>query len=150
VRLPLIVASAIIAGSATAAVGYVLADDGRSPKPEPLGPGTVTVVVDIEHSRFLPASLRVVEGTEVRFVLSNDDPISHELIIGPPEIHDRHRNGTEATHRPKPGEISLAPDEQGVTTYLFDQAGTVEMACHLPGHYDYGMRGKVEVVEADA
>jgi uncharacterized cupredoxin-like copper-binding protein len=35
---------------------------------------------------------------------------------------------------------------RGVTTYLFDQAGAVEMACHLPGHYDYGMSGQIEVV----
>ncbi len=149
-RIPLIVAFAIIAGSGTTAVGYALVDDGRSPKPEPLGPGVVTVVIDIQHSRFLPSSLRVVEGTEVRFVLSNDDPISHELIVGPPDVHDRHRTGTEATHPPKPGEISLAPDEQGVTVYVFDEPGVLEMACHLPGHYTYGMRGEVEVVEADA
>ena len=145
----MILASAIVAGSATTAVGYAVADDGRAPKPEPLGPETVTVVVDIEHSQFLPSSVRVMEGTEVRFVLSNDDPINHELIIGPPEVHARHATGTEATHPPKTGEISLGPDKQGVTTYVFDEPGVVEIACHLPGHYDFGMRGEVEVVEAE-
>ena len=59
----------------------------------------------------------------------------------------RHRNGTEAKHAPRPGELSVGPDEQGVTTYRFDDPGVIEMACHLPGHYDYGMRGEVEVVE---
>jgi uncharacterized cupredoxin-like copper-binding protein len=90
-----------------------------------------------------------VAGTEVRFVVSNHDPISHELIVGPPDVHARHRNGTEARHDPKPGEISLAPDEQAVTTYRFDEPGIVEVACHLPGHYDYGMHGDIEVVETD-
>jgi uncharacterized cupredoxin-like copper-binding protein len=150
VKLAMIVAPAIIVGSGVTAVGYGVADDGRSPKPEPLGPGTVTVVVDIEYSRFQPTSLRVAEGTTVRFVVSNHDPISHELIVGPPDVHRRHRNGTEAKHDPKPGELSLGPDEQAVTTYVFDEPGIVEMACHLPGHYDYGMRGEIEVIEADA
>ena len=148
-RASLIVVAGFFVASCVAIVGYAAADDGDAPEPEALGPGTVTVLVDIEHSRFLPSSLRVVAGTEVRFVVSNDDPISHELIMGPPDVHARHQNGTEAKHDPKPGEISLAPDEQGVTTYVFDEPGVVEIACHLPGHYEYGMRGEIEVVEAD-
>jgi uncharacterized cupredoxin-like copper-binding protein len=106
----------------------------------------VTVVIDIEYSRFDPSSLRVVEGTTVRFVVSNHDPISHEFIVGPPDVQRRHENGTEAKHAPKPGEVSVGPDEQAVTTYLFETPGIVEMACHLPGHYAYGMHGEIEVV----
>lgn len=149
-NLSLIVATGIALGSSVTTVGFIVADDGRAPKAAPLGPETVTVVVDIEHSRFLPSSVRVVAGTEVRFVVSNHDPISHEFIVGPPDVHARHRNGTEPRHDPRPGEISLAPDEQAVTTYLFDEPGMVEMACHLPGHYNYGMRGEIEVVATDA
>jgi uncharacterized cupredoxin-like copper-binding protein len=150
VNLSLIVAAGVMIGSTVTAVGFAVADDGRAPEARPLGPGTVTVVVDIEHSHFTPSSFRVMAGTEVRFVVSNHDPIAHELIVGPPDVHARHRNGTEAKHAPKPGELSLGPDEQAVTTYLFDAPGSIEMACHLPGHYDYGMHGNIEVVEADA
>ena len=149
-NLSLIVAAGIAIGSTFTAAGFAVADDGRARQAAPLGPGTVTVVVDIEHSHFTPSSFRVVTGTEVRFIVSNHDPIGHELIVGPPDVHARHRNGTEARHDPKPGEISLGPDEQAVTTYLFDQPGIVEMACHLPVHYDYGMHGNIEVVEANA
>ncbi len=140
-------ASVLIAGAVTAG-GYALADTGGGPPVEALGPERVTVVVDIEHSRFEPSNLRVVAGTEVRFVLTNGDPINHELIIGSPDVHERHRNGTEAEHEPRPGELSVGPDGQGVTSYVFDELGTVEMACHLPGHYDFGMHGDIEVVEA--
>jgi uncharacterized cupredoxin-like copper-binding protein len=128
--------------------GYVLAARDGPPAAPPLGPDPVTVVVDVEHSRFVPDHLRVVEGTEVRFVVRNRDPINHELIVGPPSVHARHENGTEAYHPPKPGELSVGPDEQGVTTYVFDQPGTIEMACHLPGHYAFGMRGEIEVIAA--
>ena len=139
------VIAALVVGSAVAVGGLALAA-GDDQTPVTLGPGPVTVVVDVEHSRFIPSSLRVEAGTEVRFVVRNDDPINHELIVGAPDVHARHRNGTEAKHAPKPGELSVGPDEQGVTTYRFDEPGTVEMACHLPGHYDYGMHGEIEVV----
>jgi uncharacterized cupredoxin-like copper-binding protein len=146
VKLPAIFAIAVASGGAA---GYAIASPETAEPPEPIGPGTVTVVVDVEHSRFEPDYLRLVEGTTVRFVVSNDDPINHELIVGPQSIHDRHRDGTEAEHPPRPGEISVGPDEQGVTRYTFDTPGTIEIACHLPGHYDYGMRGEVEVVPAE-
>ena len=54
---------------ATTAAGYVLAG-GDAPPDVALGPGPVTVLVDVEHSRFEPSYLRVVAGTEVRFVVA--------------------------------------------------------------------------------
>jgi uncharacterized cupredoxin-like copper-binding protein len=119
---------------------------GDAPDAPALGPGDVTVEVDIEHSRFSPERLRVVEGTRVRFVVVNGDPISHELIVGPPEVHARHEGGREAEHPSVPGEVSVRADLTAVTTYRFDEAGSLEFACHLPGHHDYGMHGEVEVV----
>jgi uncharacterized cupredoxin-like copper-binding protein len=148
VKLAIAACGALLAGAAVSATGYAVSAGADRPPPPALGPDPVTVVVDVEHSRFQPADLRVVVGTEVRFVLVNGDPINHELIIGPPDVHARHANGTEASHAPKDGELSVGPDEQGVTRYVFHEAGTVEMACHLPGHYAYGMHGEIEVVPA--
>ena len=112
-----------------------------------LGPGEVTVQVDVEHSLFRPEGLRVVEGTRVRFVVVNGDPIHHELIVGPPDVHARHAGGTEAEHPSIPGEVTVDPNGTAVTTFRFDEPGTFEFACHLPGHYEHGMHGEVEVVE---
>lgn len=147
--LPRAAVAAVVA-LVTAVTGYAAADHAAGDRVAPLGPGQVTVVVDIEHSRFAPSKLRFRAGTQVRFVVRNADPINHELIVGPPEVHDRHRDGTEAEHAPVPGEISVPALQRRVTTFLFDRAGTIEMACHLPGHYDHGMRGEVTVVPADA
>lgn len=115
------------------------------PAPDPLGPEPVTVVIDVEHSTFSPAAIAVERGTRVRFVVVNDDPINHEFIVGPPSVHDRHRSGTEKTHPAVAGEVSVPALSRGVTSYVFDTAGSVEFACHLPGHLEYGMRGSVEV-----
>jgi uncharacterized cupredoxin-like copper-binding protein len=140
------VAVAVVAGGVVTAGGYVVGAPDAAPI-DALGPDPVTVVVDVEHSRFVPAELTVETGTAVRFVLRNGDPIGHELIVGPPDVHERHRHGTEPVHEARDGELSVGPDGQGVTSYVFDEPGTVEMACHLPGHYEFGMHGTIEVVE---
>ena len=111
-----------------------------------LGPAPVTVILDIEHSAFVPKTLDVVQGTKVRFVVVNADPINHEFIVGPPEVHDRHRNGREEAHPPVAGEVSVPAGSRGVTSYVFNEPGDVAFVCHLPGHADYGMKGTVTVV----
>ncbi len=110
-----------------------------------LGPGAATVTIDVEHSRFRPAVLRVRPHTDVRFVIVNHDPIGHEFIVGGPEVHARHANGHEAYHPQVPGEVTAPAGERASTTYRFDAPGPVEFACHLPGHYQYGMHGTVVV-----
>jgi uncharacterized cupredoxin-like copper-binding protein len=128
-------------------VGYALDASAANPEMVPLGPGDVTVEIDIHHSRFQPDRLAVVVGTRVRFLVVNDDPIHHELITGGPEVHIRHAKGTEAEHPSIPGEVTVSPNGMAITTFTFDEAGTFEFACHLPGHYEFGMRGVIEVVE---
>jgi uncharacterized cupredoxin-like copper-binding protein len=125
--------------------GYAVAAGAR-PAVDPLGPAPVTVVLDVEHSDFLPDAMVVEAGTTVRFVVDNSDPINHEFILGPPAVHARHRDGTERRHPPVPGEVTVPAQSRAVTTYTFDEVGPVEFACHLPAHYEYGMRGVVTVV----
>ena len=110
------------------------------------GPGRATIDVGIEHSRFSTDRIVVERGTTVTFVVANSDPIGHELIVGPPQVHARHAEGTEASHPPVPGEISVPALATAETSYAFDEVGTFTFACHLPGHLAYGMVGEVVVV----
>jgi uncharacterized cupredoxin-like copper-binding protein len=139
------VAVAVAVGGAGLGVARLA---GGDPPPPAMGPGDVTVQLDVDHSLFTPTELRVVEGTRVRFVVVNGDPIAHELIVGPPDVHARHAEGTEAEHPSIPGEVSVGAGLTAVTTFTFDAPGTFEFACHLPGHFEYGMHGEVEVVPA--
>lgn len=143
---PAKVAIAIGVAMLTAATGYAVeaARDGG----DILGPGLVRVEVGIERSAFDLGSLRVREGTTLELVVTNDDPIDHELVIGDAAVHERHADGTERRHPPVPGEVSVAPGDTAMTFYRFDEPGTVVYACHLPGHVQYGMVGKIEVVPA--
>jgi uncharacterized cupredoxin-like copper-binding protein len=110
------------------------------------GDGPATVVVTVHHSRFQPAELQVRPGRTVRFVIRNSDPVDHEFILGDEAVQRRHERGTERRHDAAPGEVSVAAGGQAATTFTFPAApGRLEYACHLPGHYAYGMHGLVTV-----
>ena len=106
-----------------------------------------TIHIDIEHSAFEPSRLEIAAGTEVTFLIRNRDPIAHEFIVGNQAVQDIHEEGTEAHHGAKDGEVSVASGEVAMTTYTFEEPGTLIFGCHLPGHYAYGMKGTIEVVD---
>jgi uncharacterized cupredoxin-like copper-binding protein len=87
----------------------------------------------------------VAPGETVRFVVTNTDPIDHEFLVGDAQMQRIHEKGTEAAHGARPGEISVPAGQTVETTFTFpDQlAPGWEFACHLPGHYDYGMHGPI-------
>ena len=111
----------------------------------PSAASTEPIEITIEHSRFDPARVTVARGATVTFVIKNADPIAHEFIVGDRAVQDVHEKGTEAHHGTKPGEVSIPAGETRTTTYTFAGPGDLIIGCHLPGHYDYGMRGAVEV-----
>jgi uncharacterized cupredoxin-like copper-binding protein len=151
-------AGAIRRGAATVAVVLALSAVGiaaivrtsAAPAEPVLGPGPVVVDLGIEHSHFSTSVVRVRPGTTVTFRVANHDPIGHELIVGGPDVHARHESGREAAHPPVAGEVSVPPLATADTTFAFPSDGsvgsTVVFACHLPGHFAYGMHGEVRVV----
>ena len=136
--------AAAVAFTTVTAAGYAF-DGSTGDASEVLGPGLVEVELGIEHSRFSIDRLHVAEGTTVRFIVKNTDPIAHELIVGDAAVHARHRDGHEREHPPVPGEVSVRPNETRSTFFTFDDPGEVKFACHLPGHVAHGMEGVVVV-----
>jgi uncharacterized cupredoxin-like copper-binding protein len=132
-QLALVLAAAVLAASWAAAFRA--------------GAGERTVVVTMHHSRFEPVTLRAAPGERVRFVLRNTDPIDHEFILGDDAVQRRHEQGRQRQHHGDvPGERSVPAGQEAATTYTFPPGGGVlEFACHLPGHYAYGMHGTVRV-----
>jgi uncharacterized cupredoxin-like copper-binding protein len=147
VVLPVVLTALVFVG--ILAGGHALAGPSTSAT-TPVGPGEATVRITIEHSRFSPEHVSVRPGTTVRFVIDNRDPIGHEFIIGDAELHRRHEAGTEPVHPPRPGEVSVAAETTAETTFVFDESASepVVYACHLPGHFRYGMAGSVDIVSA--
>ena len=103
-------------------------------------------MVDID---FKPESLRVNKGEEVKFVFTNSGRVAHEAFIGDAKAQEEHekemREGGMAGHGGGHA-VVVEPGDTGELTYTFDQAGTIEIGCHEPGHYPVGMKINVEVV----
>jgi uncharacterized cupredoxin-like copper-binding protein len=127
-RVALVLAGALLVG---ALAGWSRASE----------PGR-TVDLAIHYSRFDASSIAVSAGETVRFVIHNEDPIDHEFIVGDRRVQRVHENGTEPSHGAKPGEVTVPAGATVETTYTFPAAPEhIEFACHLPGHYAFGMHG---------
>ncbi len=107
-------------------------------------PSARTVVITIHHSAFEPVELDVRPGETIRFVIRNTDPIDHEFIVGDREVQDVHERGTEASHPPRPGEVTVPAGQIVRTSFTFGEDDLL-FGCHIPGHWAYGMRGIVLV-----
>jgi uncharacterized cupredoxin-like copper-binding protein len=108
--------------------------------------GVRTVYITMHFSRFSPDQITVAPGETLRFVVHNTDPIDHEFILGDAYVQLIHENGTELRHPPKPGEMTVPAETTQVTTYTFPTStGQLIFACHVPGHYAYGMHGLVTI-----
>jgi uncharacterized cupredoxin-like copper-binding protein len=96
-----------------------------------------------------PATVEVGTGETVRFVVTNDGETDHEFVVGDEEVQamaeEEMSEGMHA-HTAAMAAIALAPGETKEATIRFDQAGTIEYACHVVGHYEGGMVGTLNVV----
>lgn len=108
--------------------------------------GPRVIELTIHNSRFDKSVVTVARGETVRFVVHNTDPILHELIVGPADVQLRHELGTEPRHGPLPGEVSVPAETTAATTYRVATSQPIQFACHVPGHFAYGMRGVVRVM----
>jgi uncharacterized cupredoxin-like copper-binding protein len=110
----------------------------------------VAVTITIHYSRFSIPSLSVRRGQVVTFIVRNTDPIDHEFLVGDQRMQDIHEAGADIVHDGSvPGQISVPAESQVRTTVTFDAAtigtGGLQFACHLAGHYAYGMHGAILV-----
>jgi uncharacterized cupredoxin-like copper-binding protein len=124
-----------------ALIGALLA--GLSASCAPAASNAVTI--RFHYSHFEPTLTSVPKGVPVTITLRNDDPIEHEWIIGPADVHELHRHGTESVHAHRPTEVTVPALSSRVTTITFDEAGSLAYICHLPGHEEYGMTGALLV-----
>ena len=45
----------------------------------------------------------------------------------------------------EPGAVNVPAGRAARLVYTFDQPGTLEYGCHVPGHYAAGMRGTITI-----
>jgi uncharacterized cupredoxin-like copper-binding protein len=117
---------------------------------------SVAIQMD-DQMRFMPSNVAVRAGETIRFVVRNAGHTAHEMVLGSDdEIHEHAQamqqgTGHAAGHKHGTGAaITLAAGQTGELVVKFGEASTLQMACLIPGHYEAGMRGTIQVSEAVA
>lgn len=101
-------------------------------------------VSTLDQLRFDPPSIELSAGDVVTFVVTNKGGTEHEFVLGDEAYQDAHDSG-EGHDMSGENAVTVAPGETEVLTWRFEDAGEVLYGCHVVGHYDGGMVGKIEV-----
>jgi uncharacterized cupredoxin-like copper-binding protein/Cu/Ag efflux protein CusF len=110
---------------------------------------TRTVTVEMfDNMRFDPEHLIVTQGETVRFVIHNRGRMLHEMVLGTSDTLAEHAK-LMAKHpdmeHEEPYMAHVTAGTTGEIVWTFNRPGTFEYACLLPGHYEAGMRGRIDV-----
>ena len=88
---------------------------------------------------FSPSILLIQRGETITFVVTSMGFVQHEFMVG--------QAAAVAADQPGTPEISELSGMQTKTlTYTFDGDSSYAYACHIPGHYEAGMRGQIVLV----
>jgi uncharacterized cupredoxin-like copper-binding protein len=104
----------------------------------------------LDTMRYDPQTFTVKAGETIRFVVTNVGRLKHEFVIGDPaeqQAHAEMMKKMPGMVHEDPNALTLEPGETKTLIWQFGQAGVVEVACHVPGHYEAGMVAQVKVVE---
>ncbi|WP_290693969.1 cupredoxin family protein [Aquabacterium sp.] len=115
---------------------------------------TRTLTIEMSDGmRFTPAEIQVKKNETVRFVVKNAGTLKHEMVLGTTAELKSHYalmlKNPQMEHA-DPNMITLPPGQTGEIIWTFSKAGIVDFACLQPGHFDAGMKGRVNVVGAPA
>lgn len=107
-----------------------------------------TIKVTAVDIKYDTAKFEVKAGETIRFVVTNTGKLRHEFSIGDAEEQKEHaemmKQMPDMVHEDA-NTLSLEPGETKSLVWQFTRAGELEVACHIPGHYEAGMRSKVLV-----
>jgi uncharacterized cupredoxin-like copper-binding protein len=120
---------------------------------EPADPSEASRTLEIDaldSLRFDPAVVRVEPGEAVTFRVHNAGALAHEFMIGTEadqtEAEVRGARDPRDT-RDGPDSLRLDSGETADITWRFSTSSTapVFFACHAPGHFPAGMKGRVRI-----
>jgi uncharacterized cupredoxin-like copper-binding protein len=108
-----------------------------------------TIRVDMSDAmRFSPADITVKQGESVRFVIANNGKLMHEMVLGTMEELKRHAEQMRkhaGMEHDEPYIAHVAPGKGGELGWQFTKAGEFYYACLVPGHFEAGMIGRINV-----
>lgn len=115
---------------------------GAAPPGPPPAPQPVEVAVVAREFSFSPSEVRLKKGQPVRLEFRNEGSYFHTLTVDgmPVTVDGRERTGIE---------LRASGGSSAAIAFTPTAAGAFAFYCAVPGHKDYGMSGRVVVVEEE-
>jgi len=121
-----------------------------APASSSVQPDRTIAISTSDQLRFAPGALSVRAGETVAFEISNPGALPHEFTIGDQSVQQEHEqemaNGSSTgIAQDAAFSINVPAGQSARLVYTFQQPGTLEYGCHVPGHYAAGMLGTITV-----
>ena len=111
---------------------------------------TVHVVMREDGNKMLyvPDTIEVKKGEQIRFVVDNEGLFNHEFILG--TERDIRDHAVEMKKHPEmehtdAHSLTVGMMSRGELLWRFTRAGRFVYACLIPGHLERGMKGTIVV-----
>ena len=108
-----------------------------------------TINVDMHDTmRFSPDKLTIRQGETVRFVLRNSGKAMHEFVLGTLaelKSHAEMMKKHPGMEHDEPYMAHVAPGKTQTILWQFTRTGEFHFGCLLPGHFEAGMSGRINV-----
>ncbi|WP_341253792.1 cupredoxin domain-containing protein [Euzebya pacifica] len=114
---------------------------------------TIEIEADDDFT-FDPAEVEVEVGETVTFSVTNVGQLPHDFTLGDAETQQAHEEemaemeGDMDRGATEPNAVTIPAGETVETTWTFTEPGEILIGCHVPGHYDAGMRGTITIADA--
>lgn len=101
-----------------------------------------------DNMRFTPDHFEVAEGETLKLVIKNEGKMLHELVLGTAaelEEHAALMAKFPGMEHDEPYMAHVGAGQTQTLVWTFNRAGRFDFACLLPGHFQAGMVGGLEV-----
>jgi len=148
-RIVAAVAVAFIATSTPSTLAHEAGGFGEQGDPKkPSRAVHVIMREDGNKMLYIPDTIEVKRGQQIRFVIDNEGLFNHEFVLGTEEGIRSHaaemKKHPDMQHHDAHS-VQVAMYDRGELLWRFTKAGRFVYACLIPGHLERGMRGTVIV-----
>ena len=108
-----------------------------------------TIKVDMgDAMRFTPAAITIKQGETIRFDVKNSGRTMHEMVLGTMKELKEHAELMKkhpGMEHDEPYMAHVAPGKTERIVWQFTKPGEFYYGCLIPGHFEAGMIGRINV-----
>ena len=105
-------------------------------------------IVTLDTMTYDPESITAPQGETILFIVTNEGNLPHEFSLGDEAAqveHSKEMSDPNMTTHDHPFSVYLEPGETRELAWEFTRAGEFLYGCHVPGHYEAGMKAPLTV-----